>query len=236
MKNTNFTNDATLSVHELDDVYREMLSSLSLTNEHRNDLKKRGFSDHDVEEVGCKSLHYDWEDLTHKLQAKFGLKKCSKVPGLYARDGEIKIAARTCLLVPYRDYYCRIKGLKCRYHTATDRSYFYFSSKNFGGPSSGCHVHHSTFNQGLQKEVLRVTEGELKADYAALRTKIPTISIPGVAMWNKAYAEIKLYRPKKILVAFDTDCQTNRTVGNNLYNFARSLNDLGWDWEIETWK
>jgi hypothetical protein len=81
----------------------------------------------------------------------------------------------------------------------------------------------------------RVTEGEIKADIAAALTQIPTISIPGVAMWRRVLPVLEAIKPQKVLLAFDMDFLSNVHVAKALWACAKAIKALDMNVVVEMW-
>jgi ssDNA-binding Zn-finger/Zn-ribbon topoisomerase 1 len=94
---------------------------------------------------------------------------------------------------------------------------------------------------------LRITEGEIKADIATNITGTYTISLPGVNLWRYALPVIERERPKRVLIAFDSDKDGTATdyedgegkpvdVARNLAQLYLAVEKMGVPVAIETWK
>ena len=133
------------------------------------------------------------------LVERFGADICRQVPGLYLRAQAGRrwwsVAGAPGLAIPLRDRHGRIIGFKVRSDDAdADQKYTTISSTKYGGPGPGAPVHvpHHT---GMSLEVIRVTEGELKADVATVLTGILTLSIPGVSAWRAVIRVLEQLQP-----------------------------------------
>jgi hypothetical protein len=83
--------------------------------------------------------------------------------------------------------------------------------------------------------VVRVTEGELKAYIAMLRTGIPTLGCPGVGAWRLAISEAVERNASCIRLAFDSDWPENEQVARSIVACARRVIGLGLELEFEIW-
>ena len=77
-----------------------------------------------------------------------------------------------------RDLQTRIIALKVRADGGDGPRYSSVSSYNHGGAGAGAHVHVPVFDGDCT--IVRVTEGELKADVATVLSGILTLGLPGV--------------------------------------------------------
>ena len=139
------------------------------------------------------------------------------------------------LLIPVRDVDGRIVALKIRADQAGDGPrYTTLSSKKHGGPGPGaqCHV---PLHPGLATDVVRITEGELKADVATVLSGVLTLGIPGVAQWRMALPILEAFQPKTILLAWDADWRRNPAVACSLADAAQELTQQGYHVQFEYW-
>jgi len=113
-----------------------------------------------------------------------------------------------------------------------DPKYTTVSSIKYGGPGPGAPVHIPP-HVGLSLEVIRVTEGELKADVATVVTGVLTIAIPGVSAWRAAMPVLESFQPQTIWLAFDADWRTNPVVAGALAATAMALTTHGWSVLVE---
>jgi hypothetical protein len=78
--------------------------------------------------------------------------------------------------------------------------------------------------------LLRITEGELKADVATALSGVPTISVPGIGQYKLAFEVVHVAQPEAIEVVFDHDEDPKtlaRAVGY-AESLVRSLRDAGY--------
>ena len=109
------------------------------------------------------------------------------------------------------------------------------TSAYHGGTSPGSPIHIPQHDQSDDSEI-RITEGELKADIATIKTGTLTISLPGVAMWRKALPILENLSPATVLIAFDADWRSNTHVAKALVACAATINKAGFDLVVETWE
>lgn len=171
--------------------------------------------------------------------AEHGEKLLRKIPGFYrGEDGGRWQLAWCCdgILIPCRDIEGRIVALKVR---MPDGRKFYLSSAKHGGPGPGAPVHVPKFprpeHDGYQ--TIRLTEGELKADEATMRSGILTISSPGVSSWSAALKIIRQLVPKetRVILAYDVDTEDNAHVAAATAKAANGIFGAGYHLDVETW-
>jgi len=225
----------------LDRIYRAVLGTLALSASHRHALRQRGLADAEILRRGYRTLPLHGRTaLARRLVDRFGAEVCSSIPGVYiaAHDGRQywSIAGTPGILVPMRNVDGRIIAVKVRADSPGEGpKYTYLSSAKHGGPSPGAPVHvplHALSPGAL----VRITEGELKADTATALSGILTVSIPGVAMWRKALPILQALQPQRVLLAFDADWRTNPHVAQALGHAAFALVKAGYEVQVEDWE
>src|SRR5215208_3004361 len=175
----------------LDQVHGALLDTLALSPAHRQDLHRRGLTEACIKRSGYRTLTLKGrEELARTLVEHFGAELCSQVPGLYEKGaGWWSVAGATGMLVPVRNIEGCIVALKIRADEAGEGSkyscskYTYLSSTKYGGPGPGSQVHVPLHDE-LDMSVVRLTEGELKAEVATALTGTLTVSTPGVSSWR----------------------------------------------------
>ena len=112
--------------------------------------------------------------------------------------------------------------------------YSYLSSTKYGGPGPGTPPH---FPLGITApvEILRLTEGPLKADIAYARSGLPTISAPSLATWRKALDLLPAFGCKTVRLAFDADALDNPHVARALSECCEAAVAFSLAVELERW-
>jgi hypothetical protein len=163
-----------------DRAYRAILDRLELEPDHLAHLFGRGLDTRQVEAAGYKSI-----------RAGTFLAACKAVNPSFdpaAYDGPVpglRLAGKDTLwsglLVPVRDPLGRVVALKVRRFAGEPR-YCYVSDPEApsGAPCHWPEVGHPDWRENT----VRVTEGELKADVATLKSGTLTLSVPGVGNWK----------------------------------------------------
>jgi hypothetical protein len=225
-------------------VYTALLDELTLCENHRENLHKRGLNDDEIAFRGYKSLNKNRSQTAKKLIDKFGPEVCTKVPGLFKkanRKGEYwTISGPNGIIIPVRDSRHRIVALKVRADEPVGgNKYLYVTSRRrndalWDGPGPGTPVHIALARE-VNSDVIRLTEGELKADIATALNCILTIAIPGVSVWRPALPVIKELGAKTVRLAFDADARNNKHVARALKMTAEALKKEGFNVELETW-
>jgi hypothetical protein len=221
-------------------VYSALLDRLTLTNAHREALHGRGLANDTIDRAGYRTLPGQRRPhIARELHERFG-DKLLRVPGFVVKEGPsgryLTLRGPAGLIVPCRDRAGRIVALKVRRDDvgAGGPRYCYISSAGHGGPGSGAPVHVPA-GTPQEAELVRVTEGELKADIIQARTGLPTVSVPGAGSWRHSLAVLKSLSCKTARLAFDADGCDNATVARNLSSFADALLVAGFALQLERW-
>ena len=219
----------------LDRAYRILLDNLILGDRHRDDLRRRGLSDEAIADLGYRTLPTKGRGaVAAKLKENLG-DGFQSIPGFVITAKGPSIAAPAGLLIPCRDSTGRMVAIKVRRDQAGESGkYIYLSSRKHGGPSPGAPAHAPL---GIQRlvELVRLTEGELKADVATKLSVVMTISVPGVGNWRACEPLLKSLGVKTVRLAFDADVVEKRAVASALLQCAQALIDNGLDVELERW-
>src|SRR5262249_15111113 len=83
--------------------------------------------------------------------------------------------------------------------------------------------------------LVRVSEGELKADVIQALSGLPTLSAPGVSNWRPCLDVLKALGCKTVRLAYDADCADKRAVARALSAFAEAFGVAGYVLELERW-
>ena len=217
--------------------YGMLLAFLVLSPEHRADLHRRGISDEVIARNGFRSwpaARGDRAELARELHRELG-DACHGVPGWHVTGDRPMLAGGSGWCFPMWDLGGRVVAIKIRGRDG----YYYLSSAKHGGPGAGSHARLAwpgrRPRKGDQAELVRITEGEVKAIVAAEHTGVPTVSCPGVALWRAVLPWLKQIGAQRILLAFDADATTNPNVARALLDAVRALRAKGYPTQIETW-
>lgn len=202
-------------------VYSALWEHLVLSAAHGQQLGQRGLSSEGLRAYrSWPANHRDQQQVLNALWDQFG-ETLWTIPGFYRhRSGSLRSTALPGLLIPVCDADGLIQSVKCRPDTPwRGLKYYWLSSGSHGGPSSGAPVGFPPgFAQAsLALDLVRITEGELKAHVAQTLSGIRTVAAPGVggglaafyalqAWWDRANIPIA---HRQLLVAFDHDVPPN---------------------------
>jgi hypothetical protein len=225
----------------LNQVYTAFLARLSLSKSHRENLLARGLADEAIDRNGYKTLPIQGRArIAGALGERFG-DQLLRVPGFVVKDRDggryLTVRGPGGIVVPVRDLAGRILALKVRGDGQRDCGprYVYVSSAGHGGPGPGSPAH-VPLGMAAPAELVRVTEGELKADVAQALSGLPTVSAPGVASWRPVLPVLRALGCKTARLAFDADAHDKAPVGRALAALAEALAAEGLALELERWE
>lgn len=220
-------------------IYSRLLNALTLTTTHRGELIARGLKTAEIQARGYRSLPVTRRHVVvNRLIELFGMETCARVPGIFRKktmDGAYHtLAGPEGLLIPCRNLVGEIVALKIRRPNGFEPKYVYMSSSERGGLGPGAPVH-VPLHADAASSIIRLTEGELKADIATALEGTMTISVSGVSSWRMALPVLKALNCRTCRLAFDMDAHTNPVVARALNQAAENLLANGLRVEIETW-
>jgi hypothetical protein len=193
-------------------IYSALLGMLTLSKEHRENLRARGFSDERVARNGYRTLPEAVSSrlmLTDMLSRFYDL---GGIPGFYRRrDGRLSLAGAPGILIPYKDVSGLIQGLQIRLDAPGNRRYRWLASTGLrDGSMCGTHVH---ITGNTASDVIYITEGALKGDAASfLDNDALFVCIAGVSAVAGLSDTLKALGPKRVVVALDMDRLSNPNV------------------------
>ncbi len=216
--------------------YMGFLSVLSLSDEHRENLRNRGLSDSAIARLGYKSMPMgSGTALARRLEER-GL-QLSGVPGFFrTHAGEWSfVHQQEGILVPVRDIGGQIQGLQVRLDNTTHRKFRWISSGTFSG---GCKAQGWVHLAGEPKERVILTEGPMKADVINALTGLTVLAVPGVNALTKleeALSQLRQAGLQEVKTAFDMDYCTNWCVQKGYNNLLRLLARMGFRYGTYVW-
>jgi hypothetical protein len=220
--------------------YSALLARLTLSKPHAEALRRRGLNDAEIDRRGYRTLPVQGRGrLALDLREEFGEALLS-VPGFVRKQGEggrpyVSIAGAAGVLVPVRDTAGRVAALLVRRDDVSGgrQRYSYLSSAKSGGPGPGAPAHVPLGSAG-PAEVVRVTEGALKADVAFALSGLPTIGCAGLS-WGPALGLLRELGCRTVRLAFDADATEKPGVARALGACAGAAADAGLAVELERW-
>ena len=213
--------------------YASLLEHLPLDTDHRQNLHQRGLSDGEIDRRGYRSLRNVNRSSAAKAVHQALGDAVFSVPGFVQGEFGVTLDGQaTGLVIPVRDLKGRIVALKIR--RATDPKYLYLTgSDGTNSPGSPVHV---PLGVNSSASMLRVTEGELKADVCCALDSVPTISVPGVNQWSKSLPVLTELGAKTVVIAYDCpDLMSKPPVLEQAEAFYRELINRNFEVELEVW-
>jgi hypothetical protein len=214
-------------------VYALLLDTLSLSDVDRDGLRRRGLDDSEIDSRGYRTLrNVDRGSAARKVVDRLG-DDTFLVPGIVTgTHGPTIDGTSTGLLIPVRGLAAQIQALKVR-RMSGKAKYCYVTSTNGPSPGSPSHV---PLGVSPPSSVLRVTEGELKADVATVLDSTPTIGVPGVTNWRSALPLIRELGAETVILSFDApDVHSKEPVFDQARDFWQALEQQGLQVELEDW-
>jgi len=228
------TSDAERALDKRDAAYRLLLDTLPLSPDHREALRRRGLTDEEIDVARYRTLPSYRRSVVRKVADALG-EDFTTVPGFIEDERTRRIAAPNGLVVPVRDTAGRVVALKIRPDKpGSGGKYRYLSSVKYGGPGPGSPAH-VPVGVAAPCDVVRITEGELKADVATRLSGVPTVAFPGVGSWLSVLPMLQALVTKTVRVAFDADADKNKTVAKALLECVSALPAHGYAVELERW-
>lgn len=231
--------------------HNRFIDILTLSEKHQDALLDRGFNLPQLSQLQYRTYPARRMELAAKLSE---LIDPNKVPGFWRNGKGWQLAGAAGILIPVRDINANIVSFKIRIDTDKQEGKYITLSSNPApnkdgevkypnGTAGKIAVHHP--NISLPKDILIITEGEIKADLTSFLWEKYTISIPGISNWEMALDSVKTIKPHKILLAFDTDknkeyssskmVRSQFIVGKTLAQLYLTLKKSGYNVTILDW-
>lgn len=216
--------------------YSALLSKLTLSNDHLNNLRSRGLTDEEIKGNGYKTTPIaGLQTIAKQLRAEGYY--LSGVPGFYRTDEDIwtLIKEKRGILIPVRDYKGRIQGLQIRRDNCEKRKFRWVSSADM---KDGCKAEGWTHLAGKVQECIILTEGPMKADVIHALSGRSVLAVPGVqslTQLSNTLEKMKAQGLKRVKTAFDMDMLTNHHVQSGFQKLNELLNDMEFKFSTYVW-
>lgn len=216
--------------------YSALLSKLSLSPDHKENLLNRGLTEEDICRLGYKTT-----PIIGTLQIAKQLQEegfyLSGVPGFYREDSGLWsfIHEKRGILIPVRDIHGRIQGLQIRCDNVQKRKFRWVSSSEM---NDGCKAEGWTHLVGAIQPSLVLTEGPMKADVINALTGRTVLAVPGVNTLTQLEVTLTELRKEGIVeikTAFDMDFASNHHVQNGYKNLQQLLDSMGFRYGTYLW-
>ncbi len=218
------------------DTYSVLLSMLSLSGDHVDNLKNRGLNDSDITALGYKTTPVIGMQAIASQLISQGY-TLAGVPGFYSdkNDNWMLVTEQRGILIPVKDSEGRIQGLQIRRDNAEKRKFRWLSSierKNGCGSNSWVHI------AGPVRSTMLLTEGAMKGDVIHSLSGASVISVQGVnALKHLApvLQELKNEGLTTIKTAFDMDMLCNYHVQKGYNSLLYLLDKLEFKFSTYLW-
>ncbi len=204
-----------------------MLSLLTLSDRHRDNLHERGLPDEIIERNGYKSM----PETESERRLLASLLACDHelhgLPGFYTKDGTWTLAGANGFLIPVRNKDGLIQGMKIRLDDDAARKYRWLSSRpsrmeNGTRSYSWIHVTGDT-----TKKRAYLTEGPLKGDIASYFANNALFVCLGGVNAHKGLRETLLsLGVTEVMEAMDMDQFTNPQVRQAIITLRREVQSI----------
>lgn len=212
---------SSLSPEQLHEIFAFILIQLQLSDTHKTQLLKRGLTEFAITQNEYRTLpQRKRAALAKAIINRFGETDATQTPGVYFKPAEsgggyYSFAGAAGLLIPSRNIAGQITGFKIRVDNpeATERYGKYLalsSAKKPSGTVAGDHCHIRFMDDVQHVKTLWITEGELKADVAALLAGANFIALPGVGKWKKSLPIIEKFNQSVLLLRLIMMCGQTR--------------------------
>lgn len=216
--------------------YSALLSMLSLSDSHRENLHNRGLNDRDIAKLGYRSMPMEHNsDMTRRLtNSNIDVRG---VPGFFRTKAGwwSFVHQQSGILIPVRNALCQIQGLQLRLDNMEKRKFRWISSS---GLHSGTGSPAWTHLAGAPSKRIVLTEGPMKADVIHALTGLPVLAVPGVNALTKLENSLKLLREQgleEIKTAFDMDYAINWHVQRGYEQLMELLGRMGFRYGTYVW-
>jgi hypothetical protein len=231
---TQIKNIPKADINTLDKTYSTLLSLLSLYPRHKDNLIHRGLPEDQIKILNYKSMpESERYEIVKTLSQNLDLQG---VPGFWFDSyGHWRLSGQPGICIPIRNLNGQISGIQIRCDDTTTGKYKWLSSPNKPkGSSSGLSIHISIPPNSNKKEIW-ITEGPIKADICAFKLNRIFIAVPGVCNWAGIIPYLTELKPKKIIIAYDSDKATKPDVKLNEHLLTNHLKQNHFRVEIANW-
>lgn len=223
----NTTNREPYGLEKRHAAYSEMLSLLTLSDRHRDNLHERGLPDEVIERNGYKSM----PETESERRLLASLLRCDHelhgLPSFYTKDGTWTLAGANGFLIPVRNKDGLIQGMKIRLDDDAARKYRWLSSRpsrmeNGARSYSWIHVTGDT----TQKRAY-LTEGPLKGDIASyFANNALFVCLGGVNAHKGLRETLQSLGVTEVMEAMDMDQFTNPQVRQAIGTLRREVQSI----------
>lgn len=224
--------------------YEAFFNRLTLSDEHYNNLIKRGLREEDIIRNGYKSTPRIGVNKIPADLRRVDACTLAGVPGFYKNDSQWALCkVNRGFFIPVRDIPSQfgnlgmINGLQIRFDVVDDDMprYKWLSSRDM---ESGCPAETWSHFVGFPEKEIILTEGPLKGDIINRFLDKPVLCIPGVHALEHLERLLKIlysYGVRHVQTAFDMDYMLNAHVQDAYVNLVNMLYNNGFTFERLMW-
>ena len=158
------------------------------------------------------------------------------VPGFYRKEGIwTYCGTRRGILLPVRDYFGRIQGIKVRLDNVARRKFRWLSTAEM---PDGCKAEAWAHVAGDAQDTILLIEGPLKADIVHYLTGMTLVAVSGVGSLTHLQQTLTVMQEqgvRKVMTAFDMDMMTNCHVQKDFRKLAAMLQEMGFQFGTYLW-
>ena len=207
--------------------YRSLLSMLSLAQDHKQSLLRRGLSESAIINNGYRTTPLVGGRIIAKQLLAAGC-QIEGIPGFYKENNNdwTFIEMKRGIMVPVLDIQGRIQGLQVRRDNVERRKYRWVSSADISG---GCAAESWIHLAGPIRQIILLSEGPMKADIIYHLTGQTVLAVPGVNSLKHLHSTlVQLIEcgVKQIMTAFDMDFLKNPNVQNGYEKLVSILSEV----------
>lgn len=202
----NTTNREPYDLAQRHAAYTELLSLLTLSQRHRQNLHGRGLPDAVIKKNGYKSMPETAAERRHIAALLAQNHELHGLPGFYTKNGVWTMAGPRGFLIPVRNKDGLIQGLKIRLDDSGKRKYCWLSTRRDcyeNGTRSHSWIH--VTGDRTQKRAY-LTEGPLKGDVASyLANGALFVCLGGVSAHKGIGETLQALGVTEVMEAMDMD-------------------------------
>jgi len=231
----------TLDADTLHRAHSILFALMGLDDVDHAALTRRGFLNEDIERGGYRTMpERRRAEFARALIEQLGAATAMQVPGMWVKEEGGRtwptFAGAPGLLIPCRDHEGRVVALKVRRRDPCDGArYLWVASTAGGGPGARQLAHVPLAARALGGDVLRITEGELKADVATALGGVPVVGMPGTSATDLGVGAAREWGARRVIVCFDMDWKENKRVADDRARLVEALYREGFDVGTEEW-
>jgi predicted RNA-binding Zn-ribbon protein involved in translation (DUF1610 family) len=190
------------------EIYLELLKMLTLSDNHRRNLRERGLSEKMIEGNLYKSMPESESQRRHianRLASRFNL---TDMPGFFTKQCEWQLYGKSGILIPVCTKDSLIQGLQIRLDNVSDKKFRWVSTNNFENGTKITGYMHVVGDSC--SDTMYITEGPLKADVASyLAGGALFVGLTGVNATGQLAEVIQSIKPQRIVECIDMDKTSN---------------------------